>query len=171
MNRKPTPLAATPFTGALLAAVLALSPLPAQAELSEPETTLQLGISDVPKTPNTPFALLTHRRPQTGLPLGLDFVAASLGSIAGRSTSEPGSRERVNFVSLQLGYQLGRFSLASGLAAVSHTTVSLSSGYQFHSHLGIRLWRAAELGLGHLSNAGLRSPNRGESYIAIGFRF
>lgn len=153
-----------------LAVALALAPMAAPAASPKPWTSLHAGISDAPETPNTDFVLLRHTRPRDGLPLGLDFLALNLGSIGRHSTAPAGSDQRVHFASVQLGYDFGRVTLASGLAAVSHVTEYLSSGYQFHSHLGIRLGRW-ELGLGHLSNARTRQPNKGESYLSLGLSF
>jgi hypothetical protein len=161
------------YLGATLAiAAIALCSVPttARADAMRPWTSLHAGISDAPDTPNTDFALLRHTRPHSGLPLGLDFLALNLGSIGRHGMAPAGSDQRVHFASMQLGYTFGRVTLASGLAAVSHLTDYLSSGYQFHSHLGIRLGRW-ELGLGHLSNARTREPNKGESYLSLGFSF
>lgn len=153
---------------------LALSFKPASAAAAQPDsapwTSVQAGISDAPDTPNTDFILLTHARPHERLPLGLDFYALNAGSIGRHDFAPSGSDQRVHFASLQLGYRFGRFTLASGLAAVSHVTDYLSSGYQFHSHLGIRFGTLI-VGLGHLSNARTRQPNKGESYLSMGFRF
>lgn len=157
-------LAAFALGGTLATTAQAASPA------QEPWTSLQGGISDAPDTRNTDFVLLQHGRPHEGLPLGLDFHAFNFGSIGRHQGAPPGSDERVHFASMQLGYDFGRVTLASGLALVSHVTDYLSSGYQFHSHLGIRLGRI-ELGLGHLSNARTRQPNKGESYLSVGFRF
>lgn len=154
----------------LLAAALSASAHAAEPPRTTPWNTVQAGISDAPDARNTDFVLLSHARPRTGLPLGLDFLAVNLGSIGRHRNAPAGSDERVHFASVQFGYDFGRFTLASGLAAVSHVTEYLSSGYQFHSHLGIRLGRL-ELGLGHLSNARTRQPNKGESYLSLGFRF
>ena len=158
----------------LLAALATACALASTAQAASPAreawASLQGGISDAPDTRNTDFVLLQHGRPRDGLPLGLDFYAFNLGSIGRHRNAPPGSDERVHFASMQLGYDFGRVTLASGLALVSHVTDYLSSGYQFHSHLGIRLGRI-ELGLGHLSNARTRQPNKGESYLSVGFRF
>ncbi len=158
------------ITWAGLACLLALGTAEARPPASSPWTSLQAGISDAPDIRNTDFVLLSHSRPARALPLGLDFYALNLGSIGRHDRAPAGSDQRVHFVSMQLGYDFGRFTLASGLAAVSHVTEYLSSGYQFHSHLGIRLGRI-ELGLGHLSNARTREPNKGESYLSMGLRF
>ena len=160
-------------TAAALGLCLALAlvtPAVAAEPARAPWTNLQAGISDAPDTPNTDFVLLTHARPQPRLPLGLDFYALNAGSIGRHDTAPAGSDQRVHFASLQLGYDFGRVTLASGLAAVSHVTDYLSSGYQFHSHLGIRFGRLV-VGLGHLSNARTRQPNKGESYLSVGFQF
>lgn len=153
-------------------ALLALTCMPAMALTGpvQPRTSLHAGISDAPDTPNTDFILLRHVRPRDGLPLGLDFLALNLGSIGRHATAPAGSDQRVHFASLQFGYDFGRVTLASGIAAVSHVTEYLSSGYQFHSHLGIRIGRW-ELGFGHLSNAHTRQPNKGESYVSLGLSF
>lgn len=153
-----------------LSLLLPLALPAAELPRSQPWTSLQAGISDAPDVRNTDFVLLNHSRPATGLPLGLDFYALNVGSIGRHDAAPPGSDERVHFASLQLGYDFGRVTLASGLAAVSHVTEYLSSGYQFHSHLGIRFGRI-EVGLGHLSNARTRQPNKGESYLSVGFSF
>jgi hypothetical protein len=157
------------FAALAMACALA-STAQAASPARESWTSLQGGISDATDTRNTDFVLLQHGRPREGLPLGLDFYAFNLGSIGRHQQAPPGSDERVHFASMQLGYDFGRVTLASGLALVSHVTDYLSSGYQFHSHLGIRLGRI-ELGLGHLSNARTRQPNKGESYLSVGFRF
>jgi hypothetical protein len=155
---------------ALAAIALSGTPTTVRADAIGPWTSLHAGISDAPETPNTDFALLRHTRPRSGLPLGLDFLALNLGSIGRHRTAPAGSDQRVHFASMQLGYAFGRVTVASGLAAVSHVTDYLSSGYQFHSHLGVRFGRW-ELGLGHLSNARTREPNKGESYLSLGFSF
>lgn len=147
-----------------------LAPALAAEPARSPWTSLQAGISDAPDTPNTDFVLLTHARPRRQLPFGLDFIALNAGSIGRHDTAPAGSDQRVHFASLQLGYDFGSVTLASGLAAVSHVTDYLSSGYQFHSHLDIRIGRLV-VGLGHLSNARTRQPNKGESYLSVGLRF
>lgn len=153
-----------------LCLLLPLSLPAAELTRSQPWSSLQVGISDAPDTRNTDFVLLNHTRPVQGLPLGLDFYALNLGSVGRHDAAPRGSDERVHFASFQLGYDFGRVTLASGLAAVSHVTDYLSSGYQFHSHLGIRFGRI-DVGLGHLSNARTRQPNKGESYLSVGFSF
>lgn len=166
----PAPLSACLLASLALGGLFVSGTSHARPPATDPWTSVHAGISDAPDARNTDFVLLSHSRPTQGLPLGLDFYALNLGSIGRHAKAPPGSDERVHFASMQLGYDFGRFTLATGLAAVSHVTDYLSSGYQFHSHLGIRLGRL-ELGLGHLSNARTRQPNKGESYISLGFRF
>lgn len=56
------------------------------------------------------------------------------------------------------------------LAATDHATQALSSHYQFVSTLG---WQAQHfsLALRHISDGGLRGPNRGETMLLAGLAF
>jgi hypothetical protein len=110
----------------------------------------------------------SHNRPLPDLPHGLDLLRVNVGAIGQhRDEAELG---RVEFVSLQLGSDRGRYTLAAGIAAVSRTTPALSSAGQFHTQLTVRVG-GAELGLGHLSNAGLKKPNKGETFFTLGWLF
>lgn len=60
--------------------------------------------------------------------------------------------------------------LSFQLAAINHTTQALSSHYQFVSTLG---WQAKHfsVALRHISDGGLRGPNRGETMVVAGLAF
>jgi hypothetical protein len=158
-----------PLRAALLSAFLAIAAWTGNAQAA-PRLAMHAGSSDSPATGATGFLMLGIASEVQGLPLGLDYIALNVGNLRGRSESGQRLHGHIVFVSGQFGYRLGRWSLASGLAAVSETTEALSSGFQFHSQLLYRIghW---ELGLGHLSNAGLRRPNRGETFLSLGRAF
>lgn len=56
------------------------------------------------------------------------------------------------------------------LAAINHTTLALTSHYQFVSTVG---WQAKHFSVAirHISNGGLNGPNRGETMALIGVAF
>jgi hypothetical protein len=146
------------------ASAAAQSPAPLQG----PTWAIHGGASLSPGTRNTDFLMVSHNRPLPDLPHGLDLLRVNVGAIGQhRDEAELG---RVEFVSLQLGSDRGRYTLAAGIAAVSRTTPALSSAGQFHTQLTVRVG-GAELGLGHLSNAGLKKPNKGETFFTLGWLF
>lgn len=56
------------------------------------------------------------------------------------------------------------------LAGTNHTTMALSSHYQFVSTLGLQFHHVS-LAVRHISNGGLQGPNRGETMALVGVGF
>ena len=56
------------------------------------------------------------------------------------------------------------------VAGTNHTTLALSSHYQFVSTLGLQ-WDHLSLAVRHISNGGLHDPNRGETMALVGVGF
>lgn len=168
--------AALPTASAPLCAVLALAiacfSASAKAEappaLTHPTWALHGGASLSPGSSSADFVMLSYNRPVQNLPHGIDLLRFNVGAVGVHHNDVDFGR--VEFGSIQIGSDRGRYTLAGGLAAVSRTTPALSSALQFHTQLTVRLGRV-ELGLGHLSNAGLKSPNRGETFFTLGWLF
>lgn len=155
-------------------AVLVMALVPGAARAQSPGgsvwNSIHLGQSDSPDVGRVDFAMFSRGQAVSGLPLKLDLFTVNLGTIGSRRVEGEPYHGRIYFVSAQIGYRLGRFTLAGGVAGVSETTDALSSSFQFHTQLCYR-FRRLELGLGHLSNAGIRQPNRGETFLTAGLRF
>lgn len=136
--------------------------------LDRPAWAFHGGASISPGSSSADFVMLSYNRPLQGLPHGLDLLRFNVGAVGvHRDDVDFG---RVEFGSLQVGSDRGRYTLAAGIALVSRTTPALSSAGQFHTQLTVRLGQV-ELGLGHLSNAGLKKPNRGETFFTLGWLF
>lgn len=56
------------------------------------------------------------------------------------------------------------------VAGTDHTTMALSSHYEFVSTLGLQ-WKHLSFQLRHISNGGLHDPNRGETMALVGVGF
>lgn len=56
------------------------------------------------------------------------------------------------------------------VAGTDHTTMALSSHYQFVSTLGLQ-WKHLSFQVRHISNGGLHDPNRGETMALVGVGF
>lgn len=72
------------------------------------------------------------------------------------------------FVGLGVRRHAGRWFAGAGIALVDNMTDALSSRLQFVTSGGVVVGPAT-ITLRHLSNAGLRGPNRGETYLAVGY--
>jgi hypothetical protein len=170
-DRAALPTAPARFCAAL-AVALTLFSASAMAEapppLARPTWALHGGASVSPGSSSADFVMLSYNQPVRDLPHGIDLLRFNLGAVGVHHNDVDFGR--VEFGSIQIGSDRGRYTLAGGLAAVSRTTPALSSALQFHTQLTVRLGRA-ELGLGHLSNAGLKKPNRGETFFTLGWLF
>jgi len=164
MRLMPGSLAAS---GLLL--VLAFSPALADSlshDRPSPQFRLGLGASDSPIGEAAPILLLQW----DAQPWRDYYREYTVGVIGKHGESEDPARRTVGFAGMSLGKRYNRWGFSMGAVVVSRQTQALSSVGQFLTQVSYRM-DTIELRFGHLSNARMNSPNRGESFLVFSRSF